>query len=44
MERCRYINMKATVIYFSPTGGTEHVAQLIAGELKAQALDVTVFD
>ncbi len=44
MERCRYIHMKATVLYFSPTGGTERVAQLIAGELKAQALDITVFD
>ena len=36
--------MKTTVLYFSPTGGTERVAQLIAGELKAQALDITVFD
>lgn len=36
--------MKAAVIYFSPTGGTERVAQLIASRLHAEALDVTVFD
>ena len=36
--------MKTTVIYFSPTGGTDRVAQLIAGRLKCDALDVTNFD
>ena len=35
--------MKTTVLYFSPTGGTEKVAQIIAGELKADALDITTF-
>lgn len=35
--------MKTTVLYFSPTGGTEKVAQMIAGELKADALDITTF-
>lgn len=36
--------MKSTVIYFSPTGGTERVAKFIADELKADALDITTFD
>lgn len=36
--------MKTTVLYFSPTGGVEHVAQFVAGEVKADALDITVFD
>lgn len=36
--------MKTTVIYFSPTGGTERVAKLIADKLQADALDITVFD
>lgn len=35
--------MKASVIYFSPTGGTEKIARLIAGELEAPVLDITVF-
>lgn len=36
--------MKPLVIYFSPTGGTENVAKLIAAELGAESVDVTVFD
>lgn len=36
--------MKPIVLYFSATGGTEHIAKLIASELKAETVDITVFD
>lgn len=36
--------MKPIVLYFSATGGTEHIAKLIASELKAETADITVFD
>ena len=43
-KKRRGIKMNAHVLYFSPTGGTEKVAQLISGELGADALDVTVYN
>ena len=36
--------MKPIVLYFSATGGTEHIAKLIASELKAETADIIVFD
>lgn len=36
--------MKPIVLYFSATGGTEHIAKLIASELNADTSDITVFD
>lgn len=35
--------MRKIVAYFSPTGGTENVAKLIANELQAELMDITVF-
>lgn len=36
--------MNKHVLYFSPTGGTESVAQLIANEVKGSAVDITVYN
>lgn len=36
--------MKTMVIYFSPTGGTKQVAQLIADKLGGDMVDITVFN
>lgn len=36
--------MKTMIVYFSPTGGTARVAQLIGARLHADAVDITVFD
>lgn len=35
--------MKPYVVFFSPTGGTKHIAQHIADRLGTQPMDVTVF-
>lgn len=35
--------MKSAVICFSPTGGTEKIAKLIAAELDAPIMDITVY-
>lgn len=36
--------MNKHVLYFSPTGGTEKVAQMIADEVKGNAVDITIFN
>lgn len=36
--------MNKHVLYFSPTGGTESVAQLISNEIKGSAVDITVYN